>query len=40
MNWGLGNALALADINIKNESSLEEFSTEVISVLNSLGRDP
>lgn len=40
MNWGLGNALALADINIKNEGSLEEFSTEVISVLASLGRDP
>lgn len=40
MNWGLGNALALADINIKNEGSLEEFSTAVISVLATLGRDP
>jgi dephospho-CoA kinase len=40
MNWGLGNALAQADIKIKNEGSLEEFSKAVISVLNSLGRDP
>lgn len=38
--WGLMNALAEADIKIKNEGSLEEFSTEVISVLASLGRDP
>jgi dephospho-CoA kinase len=40
MQWGLGNALAEADINIKNEGSLEEFSTAVKSVLASLGRDP
>ena len=40
MNWGLDKALAEADINIKNEGSLEEFSTAVISVLASLGRDP
>ncbi len=40
MNWGLMNALAEADIKIKNEGSLEEFSTAVISVLASLGRDP
>jgi dephospho-CoA kinase len=40
MNWGLNNALAQADIRIQNEGSLEEFSTEVISVLASLGRDP
>ncbi len=38
--WGLMNALAEADIKIKNEGSLEEFSTAVISVLASLGRDP
>jgi dephospho-CoA kinase len=40
MNWGLGNALAEADINIKNEGTLEVFSTAVISVLATLGRDP
>lgn len=40
LNWGLGKALAEADINIKNEGSLEEFSTAVTSVLASLGRDP
>lgn len=40
MNWGLMNALAEADINIKNEGSLEEFATTVTSVLASLGRDP
>lgn len=40
MNWGLNKALAEADIKIKNEGSLEEFSTAVISVLASLGRDP
>jgi dephospho-CoA kinase len=39
MNWGLGQALAEADIRIRNEGSLEEFSAEVISVLDSLGRD-
>ena len=39
MNWGLMNALAQADINIKNEGSLEEFSTAVNSYLASLGRD-
>jgi dephospho-CoA kinase len=40
MNWGLGKALAEADINIKNEGSLVEFTTAVISVLASLERDP
>jgi dephospho-CoA kinase len=40
MNWGLMQALAEADIRIKNEGSLEEFSTAVISVLASLERDP
>jgi dephospho-CoA kinase len=40
MMWGLGKALAEADINIKNEGSLEEFSAAVISVLASLGRGP
>ena len=40
MNWGLLNALAEADIRIKNEGSLEDFSKAVISVLSSLGRDP
>ncbi len=39
MTWGLGKALAEADINIRNEGSLEEFSAEVISVLASLGRE-
>ena len=36
-NWGLGRALAEADIKIKNEDSLEDFSTEVICVLTQLG---
>jgi hypothetical protein len=40
MNWGLMNALAQADINIKNEGSIEEFSATVNSVLASLGRVP
>ena len=40
MNWGLMNALAQADINIKNEGSLEEFSAAVNTVLASLGRMP
>jgi len=40
MRWGLMNALAEADIQIKNEGSLEEFSTLVKSVLASLERDP
>ena len=40
MTWGLMNALAEADIKIKNEGTLEDFSTAVISVLDSLGRDP
>ncbi|MDO8872868.1 MAG: AAA family ATPase [Methanoregula sp.] len=40
MKWGLGNALAEADIRIKNEGSLEEFSSAVISVISSLGCDP
>jgi dephospho-CoA kinase len=39
MNWGLMNALANADIRIKNEGSLEEFSKSVTSVLVSLGCD-
>jgi dephospho-CoA kinase len=40
MTWGLMEALAEADIRIKNEGSLEEFTTAVRSVLTSLGRDP
>ena len=40
MNWGLGNALAEADIRIANEGRLEEFSTAVTSVLHSLRCDP
>ncbi len=40
MNWGLMKALAEADIWIKNEGCLEDFSTAVKSVLASLGRDP
>jgi dephospho-CoA kinase len=40
MKWGLGSALAEADINIKNEGSLDEFSRAVNAVLASLGRDP
>jgi dephospho-CoA kinase len=39
MNWGLMQALAEADIRIKNEGSLEEFTAAVRSVLTSLGRE-
>ncbi|MFA4823830.1 MAG: AAA family ATPase [Methanoregula sp.] len=40
IGWGLGNALAEADISIANEGSLGDFSTAVTSVLDSLRRDP
>ena len=38
-NWGLGRALSEADIKIKNEGSLGNFSTEVISILTRVGRE-
>jgi len=40
IGWGLGNALAEADISISNEGSLGDFSAAVTSVIDSLRRDP
>ena len=40
LGWGLGSALAKADIRIRNEGSPEEFSASVTSVLARLGRAP
>jgi dephospho-CoA kinase len=39
LSWGLGNALKAADIHIRNEGTLEEFSREVQSLLQKLGLD-
>lgn len=40
LGWGLGNALKMADIHLKNEGTLEEFTSEVQKLLNNLGQDP
>jgi len=40
LGWGLGNACAEADIRIRNEGSLEEFSASVSEVLARLGCAP
>jgi dephospho-CoA kinase len=39
LSWGLGNALDAADIHIRNEGTLEEFSREVLVLLQKLGQD-
>jgi dephospho-CoA kinase len=38
--WGLGKALEHADIHIRNEGTLEEFSGEVHQLLKKVGREP
>jgi dephospho-CoA kinase len=40
LGWGLGDALAGADITLLNTGSLAEFSQSVRSLLTTLGRDP
>ena len=39
LGWGLGNALALADIRINNDGSLEEFTTRVTDLIRSMERE-
>ena len=38
--WGLGKALEGADIHIRNEGTLEEFSGEVHRLLDRIGSEP
>jgi dephospho-CoA kinase len=38
--WGLSKAMQEADIHIRNEGTLEAFSREVDSLLETLGREP
>jgi len=38
LGWGLGNALNMADIHLKNESTLEEFTRDVRDLLQKLGQ--
>jgi len=40
LGWGLGNALKVADIHVKNEGTLDEFASEVRALLVQLGRSP
>jgi dephospho-CoA kinase len=40
LGWGLGNALRQADMHLRNEGSLTEFSEAVHALLTTLGRDP
>ncbi|HII98509.1 MAG TPA: dephospho-CoA kinase, partial [Methanoregula sp.] len=40
LGWGLGNALKVADIHIRNEGTLTEFSDEVRTLLVRLGKSP
>jgi dephospho-CoA kinase len=40
LTWGLGTALRSADVDISNESTLEEFSRAVHALLEQIGRDP
>jgi dephospho-CoA kinase len=37
LGWGLGRALEQADVTIRNEGTLEEFSVKVRSLLRALG---
>ncbi|MFZ1127034.1 dephospho-CoA kinase [Methanoregula sp.] len=39
LGWGLGNALALADIRINNDGSLEEFTARVTDLIRSMERE-
>ena len=40
LGWGLGKALAEADINLKNEGTLAEFTTSVQHLLEQLRGNP
>lgn len=40
LGWGLGNALKVADIHVKNEGTLEGFADVVRALLVQLGRSP
>jgi len=40
LGWGLGNALEHADICIRNDGTLEEFSREVRQLLDGIRSDP
>ncbi|MCK9580210.1 MAG: flagellar hook-basal body complex protein FliE [Methanoregula sp.] len=39
LGWGLGAALKMADIHLKNEGTLDEFTHEVQVLLTTLGQD-
>jgi dephospho-CoA kinase len=39
LRWGLGNALRTANVTIRNEDTLEAFSTAVRNLLATLGRE-
>jgi dephospho-CoA kinase len=39
LGWGLGNALKLADITIKNDGSLEEFTANVTELIGRMECD-
>jgi dephospho-CoA kinase len=39
LGWGLGNALKLADIHLKNEGTLDEFAVSVRELLTQLRGD-
>jgi len=39
LGWGLGNALKLADIHLKNEGTLDEFAEDVKRLLSQLRSD-
>ena len=40
LGWGLGNALAQADRQIRNDGTLKEFSTAVRQLLDDIRSDP
>ena len=39
LGWGLAKALEMADIHLKNEGTLDDFSREVRTLLMKLGQD-
>ena len=40
LGWGLGNALALANLNLENNGTLEEFGLSVRKLLDHIRSDP
>ncbi|PKG31419.1 dephospho-CoA kinase [Methanoregula sp.] len=38
LGWGLGNALKMADLHLKNEGTLEDFTRDVQDLLKRLGQ--